>query len=67
MNKALNNGRMPLHIVADFGQTELIQLLLSSGAEINVGDAAESRHRTLPPLGMNEVLRVNHCFSLPTG
>lgn len=37
---------MALHIAADFGQKEVMKYLISKGADVNVGDTAESR--TLP-------------------
>lgn len=36
MNAELMNGRMALHWAADYGQVEIIEYLLSQGAEVNV-------------------------------
>ena len=39
MNSDLPAGRKPLHYAADYGQTEVVEYLLSAGADINVGIA----------------------------
>lgn len=44
MNRTLDTGRKPLHIVADFGQKEVMEFLISTGADINVGAAADLTH-----------------------
>ena len=36
MNAELLNGRNALHFAADYGQKEVIEILISKGAEINV-------------------------------
>ena len=36
MNKELLNGRNALHYAADYGQVEVIKLLLNKGADVNV-------------------------------
>lgn len=55
MNRTLDSGRKPLHIVADFGQKEVMEFLISTGADVNVGAAADGRHRTLPPSYSEEI------------
>lgn len=40
MNRTLDSGRKPLHVVADFGQKEVMEFLISTGADVNVRDAA---------------------------
>lgn len=44
MNRTLDTGRKPIHIVADFGQKEVMEFLISTGADINVGAAADLTH-----------------------
>lgn len=44
VNRPLNSGRKPLHIVADFGQKEVMEFLISKGANVNVGAAAATAH-----------------------
>lgn len=39
MNRKLANGRMCLHISADFGQVKVAEYLIDQGADVNVGDA----------------------------
>ena len=34
--KATTNGRTPLHYAADYGQAEVIEYLISKGADVNV-------------------------------
>lgn len=36
MNRTLDGGRKPLHYAADFGQTDVVEFLISKGADINV-------------------------------
>ena len=36
MNKELLNGRNALHYAADYGQVDVIQILVSKGANVNV-------------------------------
>ncbi len=36
VNHDLSGGRAPLHYAADMGQTEVIQYLVSKGANVNV-------------------------------
>ncbi|XP_042367623.1 myotrophin [Plectropomus leopardus] len=38
VNRILKAGRMPLHIAADFGQTDIAEYLISKGADINAPD-----------------------------
>lgn len=44
VNRTLETGRKPLHIVADFGQKEVMEFLISTGANVNVGAAADITH-----------------------
>lgn len=37
INKEIGNGRRPIHIAADFGQLEMLELLIKKGADVNVG------------------------------
>ncbi|KAL5110458.1 Myotrophin [Taenia crassiceps] len=39
INKELGNGRRPIHIAADFGQLEILDLLVKNGADVNVKDS----------------------------
>ncbi|VDM22628.1 unnamed protein product [Hydatigera taeniaeformis] len=34
VNKELGNGRRPIHIAADFGQLEMLDLLVKNGADV---------------------------------
>lgn len=36
MNSDVAAGRKPLHMAADYGQTEVIDYLISQGADVNV-------------------------------
>lgn len=56
VNRTLDCGRKPLHIAADFGQKEVMEFLISTGANLNVGAAADITH-TLPLVEMNETHR----------
>ncbi|TNM91619.1 myotrophin [Takifugu rubripes] len=38
VNRTLDTGRKPLHIVADFGQKEVMEFLISTGANVNATD-----------------------------
>ncbi|XP_065192896.1 myotrophin-like [Sycon ciliatum] len=39
VNAVLKNGRMALHYAADFGQAEVIEYLLSIGANVDLADS----------------------------
>lgn len=43
VNRTLDSGRKPLHIVADFGQKDVMEFLISTGADVNVGDRQTRR------------------------
>lgn len=36
VNRTLESGRAPLHYAADFGQTDVMEYLISKGADLNV-------------------------------
>lgn len=36
VNRTLEGGRKPLHYAADCGQVEMLEFLLSKGADVNV-------------------------------
>ncbi|KAJ1166417.1 hypothetical protein NDU88_006821 [Pleurodeles waltl] len=38
VNRTLDGGRKPLHYAADCGQEEILEFLLSKGADINAAD-----------------------------
>ncbi|KAH9283957.1 Myotrophin [Echinococcus granulosus] len=38
LNKGLGNGRRPIHIAADFGHLQILELLVKEGADVNVKD-----------------------------
>lgn len=38
VNRTLDGGRMPLHLAADFGQTDVVEYLISKGANVNAPD-----------------------------
>lgn len=38
VNRILEVGRMPLHVAADFGQDEVVEYLISKGANVNAPD-----------------------------
>ncbi|XP_038052571.1 myotrophin-like [Patiria miniata] len=38
VNQVLSQGRRPLHIAADYGQTEVIRKLTENGADVNAVD-----------------------------
>ncbi|KAK3103771.1 hypothetical protein FSP39_021748 [Pinctada imbricata] len=38
VNNETEGGRFPLHIAADYGQTEVIEFLINKGAEVNKAD-----------------------------
>ncbi|XP_077401660.1 myotrophin [Vanacampus margaritifer] len=38
VNRPLDGGRMPLHIACDFGQTLVVEQLISRGADVNAID-----------------------------
>jgi len=40
VNRTLQGGRKPLHYAADCGQAEILEYLLSQGADVNVSPAA---------------------------
>ena len=46
VNNELKNGRMALHYAADFGHVDVIELLVQSGADVNLPD----RHGITPVL-----------------
>lgn len=48
VNRTLDTGRKPLHIVADFGQKEVMEFLISTGADVNVGAAGGVAHSLWP-------------------
>ena len=37
VNKAELNGRHPIHYAADYGQSDIIDILVAHGADVNVG------------------------------
>ncbi|KAG7225632.1 hypothetical protein INR49_005038 [Caranx melampygus] len=37
-NRTLDGGRKPLHYAADFGQTDVVEFLISKGADVNAPD-----------------------------
>ena len=43
LNAYVLNGRGLLHFAADYGQTEVIEYLLSKGADVNVGIFIETK------------------------
>lgn len=38
VNRTLGGGRKPLHIAADFGQDDVLEYLISKGADVNSPD-----------------------------
>ncbi|CDS42586.1 myotrophin [Echinococcus multilocularis] len=38
LNKGLGDGRRPIHIAADFGHLQILELLVKEGADVNVKD-----------------------------
>ncbi|KAM4712001.1 myotrophin [Anableps anableps] len=38
VNQIMSSGRMPLHYAADYGQTEVMEYLISIGANVNAKD-----------------------------
>ena len=38
MNAELMNGRNAIHYAADYGQTEIVKLLVEKGADVNVSN-----------------------------
>ncbi|GLD48324.1 myotrophin [Lates japonicus] len=38
VNRTLDGGRKPLHYAADFGQTDVVEYLISMGADVNAPD-----------------------------
>ncbi|XP_072311255.1 myotrophin [Eucyclogobius newberryi] len=38
VNRMLEGGRMPLHVAADFGHAEVVEYLISKGANVNAPD-----------------------------
>jgi ankyrin repeat protein len=40
VNRTLEGGRKPLHYAADCGQAEMLEFLLSKGADVNVRAAS---------------------------
>ncbi|GAA6101408.1 myotrophin-like [Tachysurus ichikawai] len=38
VNRTLESGRKPLHYAADCGQAEMVEFLLSKGADVNAAD-----------------------------
>lgn len=47
VNRTLENGRAPLHYAADFGQTDVMEYLISKGAHLNVRATTDSPHHIL--------------------
>ena len=43
-NRTLDGGRKPLHYAADFGQKDVVEFLISIGADVNVRTATTSSH-----------------------
>lgn len=39
VNAQINSGRSPIHFAADYGQEEVIQYLVTQGANVNITDA----------------------------
>lgn len=56
VNQFLGSGRKPLHIVADFGQKEVMEFLIAKGANINVGVDVARAH-TRPLVGVTDTHR----------
>eukprot|EP00108_Taenia_solium_P011323 TsM_001012800 transcript=TsM_001012800 gene=TsM_001012800 len=55
INKELGNGRRPIHIAADFGQLEMLELLVKKGADRH--DAGHrSRHNSFAAVRIAELL-----------
>lgn len=46
VNRELVGGRRPLHVAADYGQAELVEYLISKGANVN----AQDKHHITPLL-----------------
>lgn len=44
VNRTLDGGRKPLHYAADFGQTDVVEYLISMGADVNVRGTMTSSH-----------------------
>lgn len=47
VNRTLQTGRKPLHLASDFGQTEVVEFLISKGADINVRATTTSSHHNV--------------------
>ncbi|MGH0163225.1 UNVERIFIED_CONTAM: hypothetical protein FKN15_057713 [Acipenser sinensis] len=74
VNRTLEGGRKPLHYAADCGQTEMVEFLLSKGADINAPDkhgitpllsATYEGHVTCVKLLLSKVLLL--CFTALEG
>lgn len=66
VNWTLDGGRMPLHYAADFGQTDVVEFLISKGANINVRVPTASspelhRPRTLHILCLPPLIASAYC------
>ena len=49
VNRTLEGGRKPLHYAADCGHAEILEYLLSQGADVNVSPAAAAASPPAPP------------------
>lgn len=69
VNRTLEGGRKPLHIAADFGQTEVMEYLILKGAEIDVratATTASSHHTIFALICLLSRVAVTTKITVPT-
>lgn len=67
VNRTLEGGRKPLHYAADCGQNEMLEFLLSKGADVNVTVLLHTHTHTLAQLCVFRSISAGVCKCLACG